>query len=282
MKKFFLIVASFLSLGYMVQAQDIDMLSKRGVPILPEEGDIALGIDALPVFRYFGNMFNGTVNNNNLAWNFVGDLGATNNIYVQYYLDDKTSVRIGARFGTQNIIDQEFVMKDLAVPDPNVLVTDRWLISNTNLNLGGSYQMHRGKGRVQGYYGAGLMFVWQQTYQSYEYGNAITTEFNDPNTTNFGFNITGTGRVLNVTDVNRFGVVAHAFIGVEYFFAPKVSIGGEFGYGLLAVRTNGGQVTEERWTGTEIEHETTNIANDGVLTLDTHNNGANIFLKFHF
>ncbi len=281
MKKALLIFACVMGLSVAVQAQDIDMLSKRGVPILPEQGDIALGIDALPVFRYVGNMFNNTVNNT-IAWNFVGDLGNTNNIYVQYYIEDNASIRIGARFGTQNIINQEFVMKDLAVPDPDIMVTDRWLISNTNLNLGGSYQMHRGKGRVQGYYGAGLMFVWQQTYHNYDYGNAMSTEFNSPNTTNFGFNITPTGRVISVTDVTRMGVVAHAFIGVEYFFAPKVSIGGEFGYGLLAVRTKGGQQTVERFTGTAIEHETTPVANDGIITLDNHNNGANIFLKFHF
>ncbi len=281
MKKILLIITCAISVGYMVQAQEIDMVSKRGVPILPEQGDIALGIDALPVFKYLGNMFNASINNT-IAWNFVGDLGSTNNIYLQYYLEDNASVRLAVRLGTQNLVNQEFAVKDLPVPDPDILVTDKMLVSNTNLNIGGSYQMHRGKGRVQGYYGAGLMFVWQQSAQHYTYGNPITTEFNDPNTTDFGTNLTGTGRILDVYNVKRLGVVAHAFVGVEYFFAPKLSIGGEFGYGLLAIRTVGGSITEERWTGTAIERQTTDIANDGILTLDNHNNGANIYLKFHF
>ncbi|NLA23788.1 MAG: hypothetical protein GX879_02370 [Bacteroidales bacterium] len=258
------------------------MHSKRGVPILPESGDIAIGIDALPVFQYLGDMFNGTAGNANMGFNWVSDIFNSNNIYVQYYLEDKTSVRVGLRLGSQNFIDREFVMKDAPVPYPHITVTDRMLTSNTNVNLGASYLMHRGKGRVQGYYGAGAMLLWQQTNEKYNYGNAITTEFNAPRTTDFGNNITGTGRLLNTSNLTRLGIAAHAFIGVEYFFAPKISVGGEYAIGFMALRTTGGQVTEERWTGTAIEHQTYDMAKDSEITLDNFNNGASIFLKFHF
>jgi hypothetical protein len=34
------------------------MKSKRGENILPKAGEFALGIDAMPVVDYFGNLFN--------------------------------------------------------------------------------------------------------------------------------------------------------------------------------------------------------------------------------
>ncbi|MDD2386439.1 MAG: hypothetical protein PHP52_06610, partial [Bacteroidales bacterium] len=57
------ICAVLLSVGLFAQ-EEVNMLSKRGEMILPQQGEMALGIDALPILGYFGNLFNGTVGNN--------------------------------------------------------------------------------------------------------------------------------------------------------------------------------------------------------------------------
>jgi hypothetical protein len=238
-------------------------------------------------------MFNGSIGNT-ISWNYMGDLTSSNSIYLQYYLDQRTSIRGGIRLGNLDSINQEFIVKDqMPIPDADVLVTDKKVVNSTNLILSGYYLMHRGKGRVRGYYGGGVQLIYRTSSQSYSYGNPITTTFNAPATTNFGpgipiinsnitSNITSTGRVTGVSNVVSMGAGLHALVGVEYFFAPKVSVGGEFGYGVLALRNNVGQVTEERWNGTEIETERTDVANDGEIKLDNTNFGGAIYLKFHF
>ncbi|HXK82220.1 MAG TPA: hypothetical protein PLO05_08690, partial [Bacteroidales bacterium] len=134
-----------------VQAQETDgMVSKKGIPILPEQGDIAVAINAVPIFNFIGNMFNGTVGNT-VGWSYMSDWTNSNSIYLQYYLEENVSARVGFRFANNQAINQEFVVKDEApIPDPDVLVTDKLVTNNTNLNLNAHYLMHRGKGRVQG------------------------------------------------------------------------------------------------------------------------------------
>jgi hypothetical protein len=283
MKKTMIVLLCLAGMAFSIQAQVTeDMVSKKGVPILPEQGDIALAIDAVPVFQFLGNMFNGSTGNS-IGWHFLSAFSSSNTLCLQYYLEDKVSVRGGVRLGNVHTINQEFVVQDQTpIPDPNVLVTDKMCTNNTNVFINGSYLMHRGKGRVQGYYGAGVTMMYRNYSQNYVYGNDITTTFNSPATTDFGSNVTGTGRVTDLSNVISLGVGVQAIIGVDYFFAPKMSIGCEFGFGLMGVRTNGGQVTEERWNGTTIETETTNIANDGNITLDNSNASGSIFLKFHF
>jgi hypothetical protein len=280
MKRLAIIMSAlFLTAGVFAQA---DMESKRGVPILPEQGDIGLGIDANPILNHIGNMFNGNVNNNNAAFNFMGGMQAGNTVYLKYYLEDKVAVRAGVRFGHTNGIDREFVMKDDDVPNPLIQVTDTRTFTTNFINVGGDYLMYRGKGRVQGYYGGGLMFMYWATNEKYDYGNPITSTFTSPETHNFGANIpNGSGeRMLERYTKNRLGVGARAVIGVEYFFAPKISLGGEMGLGLW-YRDNSGYTTWERWTGTEYETETVKNAIDTNWGMDMFTTG-NIFIMFHF
>ena len=60
------LVLAICSFAWMSQAQNVGQKEK---PILPEAGDIGLGIDLVPVLDYVGNMFNGTLNN---GWNVFG------------------------------------------------------------------------------------------------------------------------------------------------------------------------------------------------------------------
>ena len=69
MKKviFTLMIALFAVAAVTAQ----DLTSKKGVPILPEKGDYAIGVDAIPFFQYVGNMFNANAFNPGPAFNFT-------------------------------------------------------------------------------------------------------------------------------------------------------------------------------------------------------------------
>ena len=278
MKKIVIVMIAVLGFGLTLQAQDKeDFMSKRGVYILPESGDIGLGFDAVPFLDYMGNMFNGTAGNS-VFTNFINNQA----IVGKYYLSDDAAVRGELRLGFGSLSDQEFIMKDLDVPDADVLVTDKMKFNTTNVHLGAGYEMRRGHGRIQGYYGGLVTFQYSQNNTKYIYGNPITADFNSPNSTNFGGNITTTGRLTEINNLTNIGVGLRAFVGVEYFFAPKLSLGGEFGWGpAFNVLTDGTRV-EERWTGTEVETQTTDIARDTYFSLDTDRAFGNIFLIFHF
>lgn len=64
------------------------------------------------------------------------------------------------------------------------------------------------------------------------------------------------GRVLaNKSGANLlFGL--RGFAGVEYFFAPKMSIASEFGWGLGMTTTPRGKVKTEKWDTTNNKAET--------------------------
>jgi hypothetical protein len=265
-----------------VFAQEVDMLSKRGERILPEQGEIALGIDAMPILGYFGDLFNGFNGGNNANFGFVNGLYNGNNIYVKYYLEDQVAIRGAVRIGYTNNIDREFVTMNMDIPDPLMTVTDVNVFNSTNIGVGADYLMYRGKGRVQGYFGGGA-FVGCSTWKdSYTYGNAMTTQFSSPTWYDFGLGaqVTGGERVLE--RYNNFGIggVLRGVIGVEYFFAPKISIGGEMGLGVQ-IDSDGGYQKIERWTGTTREVVTTEVANDGFIGVDNFTSGS-LFIMFHF
>jgi hypothetical protein len=274
-----LICATLLSVGLF--AQEVDMFSKRGEMILPQQGEMALGIDAMPVFGYFGDLFNGTVGNNT-NFGFVNGLYNANTIYVKYYLEDQVAIRGAVRIGYENWIDQEFVTMDQQIPDPLVQVTDKYSFNSTNIGVGGDYLMYRGKGRVQGYFGGGAFVNYNTWKDSFTYGNPITTEFSSPTWYDFGLGaqVSGGERTLENFNNNSFGVTLRGVIGVEYFFAPKISLGGEMGLGFNLDR-DGGYTTVERWTGQEVEVETTKVANDTFVGIDNFTSGS-LFIMFHF
>jgi hypothetical protein len=138
-------------------------------------------------------------------------------------------------------------------------------VSTRNIVLGVGMEKRRGKTRLQGVYGADLLVWGGSTKEKYKYANDLTQTPNDPATpgfnenldannatysTNFdalngaaaGTNVTGTGaagsgviagysnvddaRVLKRKTNGTIGIGVRAFIGVEYFIVPKISIGG--------------------------------------------------------
>ncbi len=290
MRKFsILLVALMLAASMFAQENDpngeVNMMSKRGEYILPVAGDFALGINALPMVEYFGNLFNGHAGNTASFDSFTHRLVSTTPVlFGKYYLNDKTAIRAGLLIGVYNETDRENVMMNQQIPDPKVTVTDIMKGTETDLGLGADYLMYRGKGRVQGFYGGGVYLNYTKLKANYTYGNLITTEFSAPYWYDFSAGATTAGgeRTLSVSGARSFGVILSGVVGVEYFIAPKISIGGEFRLGLYTGYDFKGYRTVERWTGTEREVETLpKDANDGSIAFKNASTGS-LFMMFHF
>jgi len=254
--------------------------SKKGMSILPESGDMAVGIDAVPFLNFMGNSLNNSTNNT-VFNNFT-----TNNqtIYGKYFLSDASAVRARIRIGYNNAVDKNLV-DDNDDPDPEKFVEDKRAISAMQVVLGGGYEMRRGKGRVQGYYGGEAVFGYGSGKTKYTYANEYRPANTTPTTTdNFdqGTTFQAASRTLETKQGNTIMFGARGFFGAEYFFAPKMSIGAEFGWGLNFSTTGNGESTSEGWTGTEAEEVTTETANGRDINLDTDNASGAIVLMLHF
>ncbi|MBO7651158.1 MAG: hypothetical protein J6S84_00360 [Bacteroidales bacterium] len=293
MKRFTILLgALMLTVSVFAQVNDkngeVNMMSKRGEYILPVEGDFAIGINALPIIGYFGNLFNGT-SNNNASWGFATYFqNMPQTIYGKYYLTDKSAIRAGLQVGINNNTYRENVTMNQEIPDPKVVVTDVYKKTTTQLGIGADYLMYRGKGRLQGYYGGGLYVNYTTTKEDFTYGNLMTTEFSAPYYYDFKANnpapTSGSSRTLSIRDAYNFGFTVRGVVGIEYFVAPKISIGGEFCLGVYGGFETKGIETKEYWTGTERVVETNpDPKNASDLRGGIRNaSSGSLFMMFHF
>ena len=264
MKKKILFVAALFTAGLSF-AQD-GLTSKKGVPILPEAGDYAIGFDAGNLLNYGGNLMNGAAGNslNNL------NLMNANTIYGKYFVEaDKAyrgMVRLG--FGSTN---NKTLVPDL---DPNAqagdVVEDEAKTSYLAITVGGGIEMRRGKGRLQGVYGPQAMISFSSNGTENTYGNDITATNTGP-------------RQTESKSGSTFGLAVGGFGGIEYFFAPKMSFGAEIGWTINLSTTGNGEVTTEAWdpVNSEVQSTTTETGGSSSFSLDTRPNGV-ISLNFHF
>jgi hypothetical protein len=198
-----------------------------------------------------------------------------NQVVGKYYLDNNTAIR--GKFGVNTISGlvtnpvQDGVIADQAsrgtVNDQLaarlVTVDDEMSFSRTNILVVGGLEKRRGYGRLQGFYGAELGFGMASGANDYTYGNEFSGDFvvehssinnfnsilngnNAGNPTLHDPSSSNTGDFDNVRRLRTefggsFTVGVRAFIGVEYFFAPKMSVGAEYGWGYAF--TSGGKTT---------------------------------------
>lgn len=214
-------------------------------PILPEKGDKAVSLNLNPILQ-----------------SILGQ-GATGiSLGGKKFLDDKTALRAVISLSNVNTRKTNEITKAMAFPSPDLnfgdktpLVKDTWSNSATGVVIGAGIEKRQGKGRVQGFYGGeALLSIESGTKDKFTYGNALTqnptgdqpdVNANDIYTTDWAIKDMAntkaslsqnagvtSARLLNSTVGGSFGIGVRGFIGADYFFAPKMSIGGEFGWGL--------------------------------------------------
>ncbi|MGZ3900585.1 MAG: hypothetical protein ACXVNM_04045 [Bacteroidia bacterium] len=234
-----------------------DLTSKKGEPMLPEAGDWGLAVDATPFLNYAGNFFGKQNNNTAPTWNFFTN---AQTITGKYFVDAQTayrgSVRIGLNSSTQrNMVDD--ILKSAAItptangyPAATPMVENKWKHSNTVIGLAAGIEKRKGKTRLQGYYGGELGIYANMSKDKFTYGNALAatatpslnvgvtandnfTGANNVSVTNPGISgLVGNARATEIKNGTIFSFGVRGFIGAEYFVLPKMSLGGEFGWGI--------------------------------------------------
>ena len=249
MKKGLLIVA--MMIGVTASAQDMN--SKKGTPILPESGDWSIGIGSGSSLSYFGNLLNGNTFNTPMSFNWTE--GNTNVITGKMMKDANTAYRAKVRlgFGSTTSDNQSVDLDGDGIDD-----VDSVEIKNggSNINLGAGIQMYRGKGRVRGFYGAEANIGLSSGKETW----------------------TATDLSVEAKAGSTFNLGIRGFIGVEYFFAPKMSLSGELGWGL-GIASTGASETTVTIGGTTTTTKGGKVSSFG---LDTDNAGAAINLNFYF
>jgi len=262
-KSVLLLAAAFGVSGAFAQ----DLTSKKGEPFLPEAGDWAIGIDATPFLNYAGNMLS---SGGNTAPTFLYNNG-NQAIFGKMFKDEKTAYRGSVRLGFGGSKETAEVAKlyadpaaaptSITFPSKAEVVINEHKTSNKNIALAAGMEMRRGKTRLQGYYGGELGFGISGTKNKYTYGNALvaatatTPGIAVSAADDFGTNVVGavlqgqtageSARVIESKGGGTFTFGSRGFIGAEYFIFPKMSIGGEFGWGLGLSKTGATKKTYE-------------------------------------
>jgi hypothetical protein len=247
--------------------------NKKGEVYLPEAGDWAIGIDATPFLNYAGDFFGKTTSNSAPTFNFPN-----NNMVIQgkYFKTAQMAYRAGVRIGLGSNTNSN-ALNNLS---DSTNTAQKTKVSNTNIALTAGLEWRKGKTRLQGYYGGELGIMYgggSSTTNTYAIALSDASVTGSPS------------RVTSSKTGNTFGFGVRGFVGVEYFIIPKLSIGGEFGWGIMFSTTAKGSSTSESKSGTTVTSKTTDGAKGpSSFQLDTDNkntlfgNAAVVRVVFHF
>lgn len=265
MKKLILTVVVAFSVMAAANAQDLQ--SKKGFTILPEAGDIVIGFNAVPVVDFFLNVSNIMVNTGQTSQHpgYVPGFGQV--LVGKYYLEDdqaarfKVAINTGSAKTSTFFDDPDDVFNGVADPGE---IEDVNVIKNMNIILGGGLEFRRGHNRLQGFYGGEVLLG----FASNSVSNTWAVEMNTTAMTNGYTNGDGSplsGRILEQKSGMGITFGLRGFGGVEYFFAPKISVAAEFGWGFGMTTNPRGSATVENWdvANTVAEEVTAEGANGG-------------------
>ena len=282
MKKIVLFAAALVATT-VVNAQTGEITSNRGENWLSQDGDWGLTFDAQPLLNYAGNLFNGATNNTNtVQLNNLWSSPNGSNVVIagKKLIDANTAYRGRLRIGFGSTKETFFVDQ---APQPSPPPTPLATVENVSkigfmaINLGAGIEKRVGSSRIVGVYGAEVNIGFGNKKTTNEYGNAISAD--NPEV----------GRITESKEGSTFGIGLNAFAGVEWFCAPKLSLSGEYTWGLALTSTGAGESTSESWNGTAVTSTTVEgTPNDGIADkssnfgIDTGVSGARIGLNFYF
>lgn len=264
MKKLVLSVLAVAVATVAVNAQGL--VSKKGEAYLPEAGDVAISIDAVPVFNVLKfNDANATISAQPLNYT----------ITTKHFKSATEACRFGVSLGlNQNSVRTEVARLDNGVQDGDATVTDKSISKSTNIQVFVGHEYRRGNTRIQGFGGADVFTGFGSNSSEQDFGNSDSDLAAGTYTTESRSGLS-------------FNVGARAFLGAEYFVAPKLAIGFEAG---LAFGYNSQAAGEtETLTVTRVGGDTTTETNtqEGTVSsrgfgLNQNLTGGRISLTFHF
>lgn len=257
-----------------VSAQTGEITSNRGENWLSQDGDWGLTFSATPLLNYAGNLFNGTQGNGGAALNF---LQPDMVIRGKKLVDANTAYRGELRIGFGSTKTTAIVAKNPQTAPPT-FVDDVTKVSNMNIHLGAGLEKRVGSTRVVGVYGAMFGIGFGNGKTTMDYGNPTDVNNQGP-------------RMTESKNGSTFGINLNAFAGIEWFVAPKMSLSGEYTWGLAMTSTGAGSTTVESWDGTAVQTTTVDGTPDGAgglmgksshFGIDTGVSGLSIGMNFYF
>lgn len=274
---------------------------KQQKQYLPEEGDWALGIDVVPILKYIGNAFNGTDGSNGLdhvggtpfTSGHFGNQGLmpTVSIMGKYMLTDEWAVRANVGLMISSANDKAYSIDDKALaenPFSEAKVVDgaRYDRNGMSMLLGAEYR--KGSRRIQGVFGAGLLFAFQNSKETYSWGNALT-EINQSPTSHSFANMptlpTGYRALKQNGAGSDFYLGLTGSAGVEWFVAPKIALGAEVNLSLYYIFGTQTYVESEGYNATlgKVETRTDLYApgSNGIY-FGTESLGGSLYMTFYF
>ena len=271
MKKLFLAIVLAAAASFAHAQDNPVLMSKNGTPILPETGEWAIGFDAAPFFDVIKGLFSSSDSVSSTYTNFTRNHPLT--IYGKKVKDASTIWRAGARLGFGSTKTEYPILRDSidntppTLLDNQVYVNDRVKVSYTNIRLGFGIEKRKGKGRIQGYYGPELWLGMGSAKTTHEFANQFSGQVldsvsgnvvagnEDPSTAipNAIIGTTPQGHNIYVNEGktgSTLSIGLRGFVGVEYFFMAKASIGLELGWGLMFSRTGEATTSTVFWDDT--------------------------------
>ena len=291
---------------------------------LPAQGDFFLGFSVDPFANFIGQMFGSAL---------AGGYGATPTNYTRgeyniggqallkapvvsimggYMLTDQLAIKgnigliIDYKRELSNVLDDKALFLD---PLAREIVNDEKISTQYGGSFAVGVEYRVGQKRVQGVFGAGLVYAFQTNLDTYKYGNGISEinqaptsaygQFNDPINGTWGVyannpepGIYSAARVLkdgvNASGANNFWhrIGLYTTVGVEWFVAPKIALGMNVNLDLLYRWSSNVCAEYEAYNPLTdgIDHyvATQNLSNYNGIRFGTENIGANLYMNFFF
>lgn len=137
------LISTLMALAILlsINGQESDLLTnKKGTPVLPVKGDVALGMDASSFLTIFKDGFDAP------SFDFVQG----NTLSLKYFISDVSAIRGIFRIGSSSEING------------NEDLSSFTLERTTDITIGGGYEKRVGPGRLQGFYGGEAGFLYER------------------------------------------------------------------------------------------------------------------------
>lgn len=286
-----------------IMAQDAsEKKAKDFSDYLPAAGDMSIGFSANPFLKFVGNMFNGTAGQD-YNYDAVGGNPYTNgvpgftyptvSISGKYMLSDNLGVRVNLGWVLNTRKEAAYVEDQHALAlnplsEQKVIDTYNYKQNGGSLSAGLEYRI--GKHRVQGVFAGSLLYAFKTESEQFTYGNAITEINQKPLVSSVAPAYAAHGAMPNArtqkisTDGTHTAGLVGA-VGIEYFVAPKISIGAEVNLALLYSWTPNTYSVKEGYNtlnGKVEQHTDLSEPASSDFVFGTENIGSNIHFNFYF
>ena len=252
------------------------MTSKNGHTILPEAGDWSIQMNAQPLLDMAINAVN-LMSDNGSNGEHPGYVKEFDQVIVgKYFNSDDFATRykisLNSSSATVKTYAKDPTLDSDDAEDSEDVLYQKDKTSSWTLKLGYGHEYRRGHNRLQGFYGYEGMLTMgtggENTSVKYEFS------YED---------MPGSSHAISDKNGMEIGISARAFTGVEYFFAPKMSIGAEFGWGLAFDMTGRSKtVTAEEEGDNWNENEYIGGESDSSFDFAVDNMDAALSISFHF